>query len=75
MNVNLTEVIRTSSDGKQFWKVEEMYVRGNTIKYVRIPDSVLDVAEEEKQAREAAVRNHSQTYCPRIQEATMLRFI
>lgn len=33
----------------------EVYVRGNTIKYVRVPDEVLDVVAEEKQAREAAV--------------------
>lgn len=60
MNVNLKEVIRTSRDGDEFWSVPEVYVRGNTIKYVRVPDNVLDAVAEEKQAREAAVRYHIQ---------------
>lgn len=55
MNVNLKDVIRTSKDGDQFWSIPEMYIRGNTIKYLRVPDVVLDVVAEEKQAREAAV--------------------
>lgn len=56
MNLNLKEVVRTSKDGDQFWTIPEMYVRGNTIKYLRVPDVVLDVVEEEKQARETSVR-------------------
>lgn len=56
MNVNLKDVIRTSKDGDEFWRVPEIYIRGNTIKYLRVPDAVLDAVAEEKQAREAAVR-------------------
>ena len=25
-------------DGEQFWSLSECYIRGNTIKYLRIPD-------------------------------------
>lgn len=57
MNVSMKEVVRTSRDGEEFWSMTEVYVRGNTIKYVRVPDSVLDVVAEEKQARESAVRD------------------
>lgn len=60
MNVNLRDVIRTSKDGDEFWRVPEMYIRGNTIKYLRVPDAVLDAVAEEKQAREAAVRDSAQ---------------
>lgn len=28
-------------DGDQFWKIPEVYIRGNTIKYLRIPDEVI----------------------------------
>lgn len=55
MNVSMKEVVRTSKDASEFWSMPEVYVRGNTIKYVRVPDEVLDVVAEEKQAREAAV--------------------
>jgi U6 snRNA-associated Sm-like protein LSm4 len=56
MNLNLREVVRTSRDGESFWSIPEMYIRGNTIKYMRVPDVVVDVVAEEKQARESTVR-------------------
>lgn len=55
MNLNLRDVVRTGKDGDKFWKVPELYIRGNTVKYLRIPEVVLDVVADEKQAREAAV--------------------
>ncbi|KAJ2359807.1 hypothetical protein H4S01_006003 [Coemansia sp. RSA 2610] len=49
MNITLREVIQTASDGDQFWRLLEAYIRGNTIKYLRIPDaaSVLDKVKED----------------------------
>ncbi|KAF0716426.1 Aste57867_2850 [Aphanomyces stellatus] len=47
MNINLKEVICTSKDGDRFWKLPECYIRGNTIKYIRIPDEILDMVVEE----------------------------
>jgi len=32
---------RGAQDGDQFWKISEVYIRGNTIKYLRIPDEVI----------------------------------
>lgn len=29
-----------AQDGDRFWRIPECYVRGNTIKYLRIPDEV-----------------------------------
>lgn len=40
MNVNLRDVICTSKDGDRFWKMPECYIRGNTIKYIRVPNDV-----------------------------------
>ncbi|SPO29727.1 related to U6 snRNA-associated Sm-like protein LSm4 [Ustilago trichophora] len=48
MNLTLREVYETSA----FWKQKECYIRGSTIKYCRVADSVIDqVKEHEEQAR------------------------
>jgi hypothetical protein len=36
-------------DGDRFWKLPECYVRGNSIKYFRIPDEVAAQAEADQQ--------------------------
>ena len=48
MNVHLKEVICTSKDGDRFWKMKEAFIRGNTIKYIRVPDDILGKVTEEK---------------------------
>ncbi|KAL7413603.1 hypothetical protein BDY24DRAFT_340457, partial [Mrakia frigida] len=48
MNVILREVFQTSADGERFWKMKECYVRGNTIKYLRVADSVLDSVQADQ---------------------------
>ncbi|KAL9712214.1 RNA processing protein [Leucoagaricus gongylophorus] len=54
MNITLREVYQTNSDGDKFWKLKECYIRGSTIKYLRVPDTLLDqVKEEQNRAREA----------------------
>ena len=49
MNICLKDVICTSRDGDRFWKLPECYIRGNSIKYLRIPDEVIDMVAEEEQ--------------------------
>ena len=51
MNINLREVICTSRDGDRFWRMPECYIRGSTIKYLRIPDEVLDMVKEDTQTK------------------------
>nr|CDI55311.1 related to U6 snRNA-associated Sm-like protein LSm4 [Melanopsichium pennsylvanicum 4] len=52
MNLTLREVYETSASGEQFWKQKECYIRGSTIKYCRVADSVIDqVKEQEEVAR------------------------
>ncbi|KAM5544935.1 hypothetical protein V8D89_001046 [Ganoderma adspersum] len=54
MNITLREVYQTSPEGDKFWKLKECYIRGSTIKYLRVPDTLLDaVKEEQNRAREA----------------------
>ena len=36
-----------SQDGDKFWRMPECYIRGSTIKYLRIPDEVIDMVKEE----------------------------
>ena len=54
MNMHLHEVICTAKDGEKFWRMKEVYIRGNTIKYVRVPDDTLGKAVEEKSRRAGA---------------------
>lgn len=48
MNINLREVICTSRDGDKFWRMPEVYIRGVSIKYLRIPDDVIDLVQEDE---------------------------
>ena len=55
MNITLREVYQTTADGERFWKLKECYIRGSTIKYLRVPDTLLDVVKEEQnRARDAS---------------------
>ncbi|KDQ12027.1 hypothetical protein BOTBODRAFT_34888 [Botryobasidium botryosum FD-172 SS1] len=55
MNITLREVYQTSAEGDRFWKLKECYIRGSTIKYLRVPDVLLDtVKEEQLRARDAS---------------------
>eukprot|EP00557_Chaetoceros_sp_GSL56_P006626 CAMPEP_0176490058 /NCGR_PEP_ID=MMETSP0200_2-20121128/7649_1 /TAXON_ID=947934 /ORGANISM="Chaetoceros sp., Strain GSL56" /LENGTH=148 /DNA_ID=CAMNT_0017887301 /DNA_START=36 /DNA_END=482 /DNA_ORIENTATION=+ len=47
MNINLKDVICTSADGTRFWKLPECYIRGSSIKYLRLPDDVVDRVPED----------------------------
>jgi U6 snRNA-associated Sm-like protein LSm4 len=48
MNIILKEVIKTSVDGSEFWRLPEIYIRGNTIKYLRIPDEIVDQVKRDQ---------------------------
>jgi len=59
MNLQLREVICTSRDGDHFWRMNECYVRGSTIKYLRIPDEVIDMVKDENIQRMKAAKNRN----------------
>jgi len=48
MNVHLREVICTSKEGDRFWRIPECYIRGNTVKYMRVQEEVMDKAVEDQ---------------------------
>ncbi|KAF5840197.1 hypothetical protein DUNSADRAFT_17544 [Dunaliella salina] len=52
MNIHLREVICTSKDGDRFWRMPEAFVRGNIIKYIRVPEEVMDKVKEEAVRKE-----------------------
>lgn len=54
MNLTLNNVIQTSPNGETFTKLAETYVRGNLIKYVRVPEELLVEIKEERVQRNAA---------------------
>lgn len=60
MNLTLSNVIQTSPDGERFVKLPEAYVRGNLIKYVRVPDELLTEIKEERVQRNAAKERERQ---------------
>ncbi|CCC06840.1 hypothetical protein SMACR_00869 [Sordaria macrospora] len=48
MNLTLREVVQTSPEGDKFARLPEVYVKGNNIKYLRVPDDVIDIAREQQ---------------------------
>ncbi|KAF7190226.1 putative U6 snRNA-associated Sm-like protein LSm4 [Pseudocercospora fuligena] len=48
MNLTLKEVVQTSPEGDKFFRLAECYVRGNNIKYLRVPDEVVDTVKEQQ---------------------------
>ena len=57
MNLTLREVIQTSPDGDRFWRLPECYIRGNTIKYLNVPEEIVDMVKEEE-SRQRSMRNN-----------------
>jgi len=53
MNLVLREVVQTSPEGDRFFKLPEVYVRGNNIKYLRVPDEIVDTVKEQQQRDQA----------------------
>ncbi|CAG8691014.1 16281_t:CDS:2 [Dentiscutata erythropus] len=59
MNLTLREVIQTSPEGDRFWRLPECYIRGNTIKYLRVPDEIIEMVKDDavRQRQQAPVSN------------------
>jgi len=53
MNLTLKEVVQTSPEGDKFFRLPECYVRGNNIKYLRVPDEIVDLVKDQQQAQQA----------------------
>ncbi|KAF2205719.1 Sm-like ribonucleoprotein [Delitschia confertaspora ATCC 74209] len=55
MNLTLKVVVETAEDGENFMSYPEVYIKGNTIKYIRIGEEIIEKVKEQ-QAREQANR-------------------
>ncbi|GAB7332089.1 hypothetical protein MBLNU13_g03975t1 [Cladosporium sp. NU13] len=53
MNLTLKEVVQTSPEGDKFFRLPECYVRGNNIKYLRVPDEIVDIVKEQQATAQA----------------------
>ncbi|KAI9831783.1 MAG: hypothetical protein M1819_004680 [Sarea resinae] len=53
MNLTLKEVVQTSPDGDKFFRLPEVYVRGNNIKYLRVPDEIIDLVKDQQQNQQS----------------------
>jgi U6 snRNA-associated Sm-like protein LSm4 len=51
MNLNLKQVILTSPNATHFYKIKEIYIKGATIKHLRIPDQVIDLVRTDQRDR------------------------
>ncbi|PSR81885.1 hypothetical protein BD289DRAFT_438444 [Coniella lustricola] len=58
MNLTLKEVIQTSAEGDKFVRLTEAYIKGNNIKYLRVPDEIIDVVKEQQQNHQHHHHHH-----------------
>ncbi|KAH6659642.1 hypothetical protein BKA67DRAFT_545199 [Truncatella angustata] len=52
MNLTLKEVVQTSPEGDRFVRLPEVYIKGNNIKYLRVPEDIIDIAKEQQQQQQ-----------------------
>ncbi|KAI6093644.1 Sm-like ribonucleoprotein [Hypoxylon rubiginosum] len=56
MNLTLKEVIQTSPEADKFVRLPEVYVKGNNIKYLRVPDEIIDLVKEQQHNQQNSFR-------------------
>ncbi|RDA95251.1 hypothetical protein CP533_1881 [Ophiocordyceps camponoti-saundersi (nom. inval.)] len=56
MNLTLREVVQTSPEGDKFLKLKEAYVKGNNIKYLRVPDEIMELVSESQKTHQSGFR-------------------
>ncbi|KAK8127421.1 ribonucleoprotein (LSM)-related domain protein, partial [Apiospora sp. TS-2023a] len=56
MNLTLKEVIQTSPEGDKFVRLPEVYIKGNNIKYLRVPDEIIDLVKDQQQNNQGGFR-------------------
>ena len=60
------------TDGLKFWQIPEVFIKGTNIKYLRVPDQVLDQVKEDEEAKKTkhegrsgfSKRNDKQNFKP-----------
>ena len=64
MNIKLKNVIFTSRNGQIFKKMNECYVRGSGVKFMKLSDQVLEEAKKKmiEQAKKASEQYHKSSH-------------
>ncbi|KAH7327942.1 hypothetical protein B0I35DRAFT_416127 [Stachybotrys elegans] len=56
MNLTLKEVVQTNAEGDKFVRLAEVYVKGNNIKYLRVPEEIIDIVSESQKGQQSNFR-------------------
>ncbi|KAI9683408.1 MAG: Telomerase protein component 1 [Trizodia sp. TS-e1964] len=56
MNLTLKEVVQTSPEGDKFFRLAEVYIRGSNIKYLRVPDEIIELVKDQQQSQSSSNR-------------------
>ena len=56
MNLLLAECVLTAADGARFWRLPECYVKGSTVKFLRVPDAIVDKIKDDAASRSGSGR-------------------
>ncbi|POR33879.1 Sm-like ribonucleoprotein [Tolypocladium paradoxum] len=56
MNLTLKEVVQTSPEGDKFVRLKEAYIKGNNIKYLRVPEEIIDQVSEAQKGQQGSFR-------------------
>ena len=43
MNLHMRDIVASDKDGERLWKIPDCYVRGNTVKGLRLPEEIVDM--------------------------------
>lgn len=62
MNLNMTKVTCTSREGDKFWRMSGIYIKGSTIKYMSIPENVLEITPDEMPQEQDKNKNGSKSH-------------
>merc|ERR1711862_865566 len=58
-NMHLRDAIFTDRDGEKFQKIANCFIRGNAVKYVRLPSNVVDLAKQNEMKKTAGGKGRS----------------
>ncbi|KAB5571905.1 hypothetical protein GE09DRAFT_912631, partial [Coniochaeta sp. 2T2.1] len=56
MNLTMKEVVQTSPEADKFVRLPEVYVKGNNIKYLRVPDDIIDLVKDQQSGHQSSFR-------------------
>ncbi|KKA29924.1 hypothetical protein TD95_001466, partial [Thielaviopsis punctulata] len=56
MNLTMKDAVQSNAEADKFLKLPEVYVKGNNIKYLRVPDEIIDHVKENQSNQQANYR-------------------